>query len=444
VITRPQVKYARSGDVRIAYQVIGSGPIDLVFVPGFAWHLEVLWEEPGVRRFFERLASFCRMVLFDKREQGLSDRIGKPPTLEDTMDDIQAVMDAAGMERAALFGISEGGPASILFAATYPDRTSALCLYGSFARLLVADDYEQGIPEEVVDGTTQVIDEDWGGPVAIDLFAPTRAEDPAFRDWWARFLRAGSSPRGAVALLRLYKEIDVRHTLDAIAVPTLVMHREHDIAVPLDLGRYIADGIPGARWVVFGGADHIPASGNSDEIIDEVEEFLTGSRAHHEVDRVLATVMFTDIVGSTERAAALGDRGWRDLVARHDALTRREIERHRGRAIKTLGDGFLATFDGPARGIRCARSIVDQVRSLGIEVRAGLHTGECELVEDDVAGMAVNIGARVGALADAGEVLVSSTVRDLVVGSGVDFADRGEHALKGVPGAWRLFAVDRA
>ena len=439
--TIPQTRYVRSsGDARIAYQVAGDGPLDLVFVSGFVSNLEGYWEDPAFAHVFERLGSFARVAMFDKRGQGMSDRPPEPPTLEQTMDDIEAVMDAAGMEQASFFGISEGGPATVLFAASHPTRVRALVLYGTWARIVRSEDHPEGVPPEAFEAFAARVDQEWGGPVAADVFAPSVADDPTFRDHWARFLRHGAAPRDAAALIRMYRDADVRHALPSINAPTLVLHRTGDKLTPVAGGRRIAELIPGARFVELPGNDHLPIV-DSDQIIDEVEEFLTGERHVHEPDRVLATVLFTDIVGSTERAAELGDSRWRDLVARHDALVRRELQRHRGRAIKTLGDGFLATFDGPARGVRCARAIADQVHGLGIEVRAGLHTGECELVGDDVAGMAVNIGARVAALAGSGEVLVSSTVKDLVVGSGIEFAERGEHRLKGVPGEWRLYSA---
>jgi class 3 adenylate cyclase len=441
MITAPETHYARGpGDVRIAYQVFGDGPPDVVVVTGFVGNVEALWEEPVTVPFVRRLGSFARIAAFDKRGQGLSDRPGEPPTLEQTMDDILAVMDAAGMERAALFGVSEGGPAALLFAATHPERVSALALYGTCARMVADDDYPIGVSRADLNRFAEIIELQWGGPVATHVFAPSLADDPTFRDSWGRFLRRGSSPRGAAELIRLYHELDVRDVLPAISVPTLVLHRVGDRLTPLAGGRYIADHIPGARLVELAGDDHLMAV-DPDQILDEVEEFLTGERHARVDDRVLATVMFTDIVSSTARAAELGDRRWRELVERHDELVSREVDRHRGRTIKTLGDGVLATFDGPARAIRAAQAAADRVQDLGVDVRAGLHTGEVELRGDDVAGMAVNIGARVAALAGAGEVLVSSTVKDLVFGSGIEFSDRGEHELRGVPGEWRLFAV---
>ena len=439
------IRYARTPDgVSLAYRVDGEGPIDLVFVPGFVSHLELLWEEPETAAFFGNIGGFARVITFDRRGQGLSDRPGKPPTLEEGMEDIRTVMDAAGSERAALFAVSEGGPMSILCAASVPDRVSALVLWGTYARVLRDDDYPMGATPEQFERLREITETLWGGPIAASIWAPSRAKDPEFRKWWARFLRQGSSPQGALDLLSLYEQIDVRDVLPAVAVPTLVMARAGDRLTPPAMGRYLAEGIPGARFVEVPGLDHIVATENPDLIVGEIEEFLTGARREREPDRVLATVMFTDIVGSTQRAAELGDRDWRRLVERHDGLVRRAIDRFRGRPIKTLGDGFLATFDGPARGIRCARTLTGQVRDLGIEIRAGLHTGEVEAMNGDVGGMAVNIGARVSALADAGEVLVSGTVRDLVVGSGIEFADRGTHPLKGVPGEWHLYAVDGA
>jgi class 3 adenylate cyclase len=435
-----EIRYARNGDVNLAYQVTGGGELDLVFVSGFVSHQEVMWDDPAAARIAERLGSFARLIRYDKRDQGLSDRLGRPPTLEESMDDLRAVLDAAGSERAALFGVSEGGPMCQLFAATYPERVTALALYGTYCRMVEGDGYDIGAPSEILTAFGETMRRDWGGPVAIGMFAPSVEHDRRFRDYWARLLRSASSPKAAMALMDLYRQIDTRSALGSISAPTLVVHRSGDRAAPVAWGRYLAEAIPGARYVELEGDDHLPMV-NSDEIIDEVEEFLTGTRLDREPDRVLATVMFTDIVSSTERAAELGDRRWRDLIESHDALVRRQLERHRGRAVKTLGDGFLATFDGPARGIRCAQAIREEVRALGVEIRAGLHTGELEVVGDDVAGMAVNIGARVGAKAEPGEVLVSSTVTDLVVGSGLEFHERGTHELKGVPGEWRLYAV---
>jgi pimeloyl-ACP methyl ester carboxylesterase len=434
--------YADSDGVSIAYQVHGDGPLDLVFVPGFVSHVELFWEEPQAARFLRRLASFARVIVFDKRGQGLSDRQERPPTLEESMGDLRAVMEAAGCESAAIFGISEGGPMSALFAATYPERVSSLVLYGTFARVLETPDFPQGVALQTLDDFSEMVRRDWGGAVGTDLWAPSLEGDPEFERWWARLLRQGTSPAGAIALFDLYRELDVRPVLPSIPVPTLILHRRDDRLVPVSQGHYLADHVPDARYLELSGEDHLVIAGDQDALLDEVEEFLVGSRRAREPERALATVLFTDIVGSTERAAELGDRRWRDLMERHNALVRRQLEIHRGREIKTMGDGFLATFDGPARAIRCASAIRDELWGIGITIRAGVHTGEVELVGDDVSGMAVNIGARIGALADPGEVGVSSTVKELVVGSGLEFTGRGVHTLKGAPGEWRLYAVE--
>jgi pimeloyl-ACP methyl ester carboxylesterase len=439
-----ETRYADSGGLSIAYRVLGDGPAELVFVPGFVSHLEIGLEYPPVRRFMERLASFSRLVVYDKRGQGLSDRPDHPPTLEESMDDLRAVIDASGLSRPAIFGISEGGPMAILFAASRPDRVSSLVLYGTYARLLYAADYEIGNAVEDFEAVMTLFFEDWGGPVGAHLWAPSVAEDEGFRSWWGRFLRSGTSPRGATDLMRLYREIDVRHALPAIETPTLILHRDHDLLIPHMHGEYLAEHIPGARYVELSGADHVPFTDDAESMLDEVEEFVTGTRRAREPERRLATILFTDIVGSTDRAAAVGDRRWRDVVEMHDQIVRRGLARHDGHEVKTMGDGFLAWFDGPARAIRCAQEIAREADRIGVPVRAGLHTGECDVVGNDLAGLAVNIGARVGALAGAGEVLVSQTVKDLVVGSGIEFEDRGAHTLKGVPGEWRLYASQTA
>jgi class 3 adenylate cyclase len=436
-----QTRYADSNGVSIAYQVHGEGSLDLVFVPGFVSHVEMYMGDPSVARFFRRLSSFSRLIVFDKREQGLSDRTGRPPTLEESMDDLKAVMDAAGCERPAIFGISEGGPMSMLFAATHPDRVSSLVLYGTFARLARAPDYPRGLPPAAFDRWAEMVRREWGGPVGLDLWAPSLVGDLGFERSWAHLLRHGTSPAGAIALLDLYREIDARPALAAIDVPALVLHRRDDRVVHFDHGTYLAEHIPKATLIELEGTDHVFFAADQDSILDEVEEFLVGSRRAAEPERALATILFTDIVGSTEKAAALGDQSWRQLLERHDAAVRRQLSLHRGREVKTMGDGFLATFDGPARAIRCATALQDEVAGLGIQVRAGIHTGEVELIGDDVGGMAVNIGARIGALAGAGEVRVSSTVRALVVGSGLEVAERGVQRLKGAPGEWRIFAV---
>jgi pimeloyl-ACP methyl ester carboxylesterase/class 3 adenylate cyclase len=441
---RPRTRYALNGDAHIAYQVFGEGDLNLVFVPGFVSNIEHYWEMPRVPDLLERLGSFARVAIFDKRGTGLSDPVAEPPPLEQRMDDMQAVMDAAGMKRAALFGVSEGGPASVLFAATYPDRTSALVLYGSTPRFRTDSDISWGATDEQVELMLAQTSRTWGDGALLNVFAPAAAEDPGMKEVWGRFQRASASPAMARAVVEALFEIDVRDILPTIRVPTLLLHRIGDLVAPVEGARLMAERIPNARLVEFEGADHVPFTGDFDPVLDEMEEFLTGTRHARPLDRVLATVMFTDIVDSTRRAADAGDRGWRELIERHDELTRRQLERFRGQEVKTLGDGFLATFDGPARAIECACAIRDGVGTHGLEVRAGLHTGECELYGDDVRGMAVNIGARVGALADANEVLVSSTVKDLVVGADLEFTERGEHELKGVPGKWRLYAAAAA
>jgi class 3 adenylate cyclase len=441
-VTAPlDTRFAQNGDVSLAYATVGEGPIDLVIVPGFIGNFEVAWQTPGFHRIFERLAGFARIILFDKREQGASDRFGRPPTLEQSMEDLHAVLDAAGSERAALMGVSEGGPMSILLAATFPERCSHLILYGSYARLTKSGDYPEGVPDWALDLLGDRLRDEWGGPAALSMFAPSLVGDPEAERDWGRFLRAGSSPAGARALMDLYREVDVREALPLIAQPTLVLHRSGDVALPVRVGRYLGEHIPGARMVELPGADHALIGGDVEQLIEEIEEFLTGTRSERPPERVLSTVLFTDIVGSTERAAELGDRRWRELLDRHDRITRDEVERRRGRAVKSTGDGFLATFDGPARAIDCARAVAGGVGDLGLQVRAGVHTGECELRGDDIGGMAVHIGARVAARAEPGEVLVSGTVKDLVVGSGLDFVERGAQELKGVPGVWRLYSV---
>jgi class 3 adenylate cyclase len=439
---RPVTRYAKSGDIHIAYQVTGEGPLDLVVVPGFVSHLEADWNSPLQTRFIERLSSFSRLIRFDKRGTGLSDRV-PIPTLEQRMDDVRVVMDAVGSERAALYGVSEGGPMSLLFAATYPARTTALVIYGSYARRLWARDHPFGRTQAEWDEIVQRLEREWGGPVAVDVWAPSRIHDERFQEGWAAYLRLAASPGAAAAVMRMNGEIDVRHVLPVIRVPTLILHRVGDKLTSIDQARVIARGIAGAKLVELPGIDHHPTAGDADAIVDEIEEFLTGVRHGPEADRVLATVLFTDIVGATEKAAAIGDRRWRDLLESHHGLVRHELGRFRGHEVDTAGDGFLATFDGPARAIRCARAVSDGVRALGLEVRAGLHTGEVEMLGDKVSGLAVHIGARVAAAAGPGEVLVSSTVKDLVAGSGLRFQDRGVRTLKGVPGEWQLFAVER-
>jgi len=432
-----------SNGVNIAYQVLGEGPLQLVFVPGWVSHLELAWEQPLLARFYQRLASFSRLVLFDKRGTGLSDRVAQLPTLEERMDDVRAVMDAVGVPSAALFGVSEGGPMCAMFAATYPERTSALIFYGTYAKRIWAPEYPWAPTPAERQRFFDTIEKGWGGVVDLPTLSPRMANDKAFRRWWAAYLRAGASPGAALALARMNTEIDIRHILPTVRVPTLVLHRRDDRDVAVGGARYIARAIPQAKYVELEGSDHLVFVGDADALLDEVEEFLTGARHLPESDRVLATVLFADIVGSTERAAALGDGRWRELLVRYQTLARGELERHRGREIDTAGDGVLAAFDGPARAIRCACALRDAVRALGIEIRVGLHTGECEVIGSKLGGIAVHIGARVAAEAGAGEVLVSSTVKDLVAGSGLRFLDRGVHVLRGIPEDWHLFAVDQ-
>jgi len=441
----PEIRYALSGDVHIAYQVVGDGPIDLVQVPGWVSNVELAWEDPGYARFLRRLASFSRLILFDKRGTGLSDRVRNDalPTLEQRMDDVRAVMDAVGSARAALFGWSEGGPMVALFAATYPERTLALITFGIFAKRVWSPDYPWAPTPEAREAWLSTVEQSWGRDTAdIDAMAPSAAHDEVFRRWLTAYFRQSASPGAAVSLGRMNTQVDIRAVLPTIRVPSLIMNRVDDHEAKIEEARYIAAHIPGARLVELPGADHLPFTASQDDILSEVEEFLTGARPVEEPDRMLATVLFTDIVGSTERAAALGDRRWRDLLDSHDKAVRRELTRYRGREVKRTGDGFLATFDGPARAIRCGVAISRAVKALGIEVRAGLHTGEIEVRGEDVGGIAVHLAARVMAAAKASEVLVSSTVKDLVAGSGIVFQDRGESRLKGVPGTWRLFAVD--
>jgi class 3 adenylate cyclase/pimeloyl-ACP methyl ester carboxylesterase len=433
-MTPPETRYARSGDVHIAYQVTGNGPIDLVWVPGFISNLELEGEYLEHQRFAARLGSFCRLIRFDKRGTGLSDRGFGIATLEERIDDVRTVMDAVDSRRAALVGQSEGGPMSILFAATYPERTQALILYAGFAVNMT-----HGWSAEQLQARLDWYSQHWGTGISASWAAPGKAGDEAFQRARARFERLSASPAAVMALVRMNHEIDVRDILPAIRVPTLILHRSGDRRVSVDSGRELAARMPGAKYVELPGDEHPPFLGDADRIVDEIEEFLTGARSEPDVDRVLATVLFTDIVDSTKRAAELGDRQWRALLDRHDEAVRQQLARFRGREIKNLGDGFLATFDGPARAVRCAASLSESVQPFGIAVRSGLHTGEIELKRDDVTGIAVHIAARVAAEAEAGETVVSSTVRDLVAGSGLRFEDRGIHALKGLPEEVHLY-----
>jgi pimeloyl-ACP methyl ester carboxylesterase len=439
----PTVNYARSGDVNIAYQVMGTGPRDLVYVPGWVSNIEVMWEDPGLARFLRRLASFARLIIFDKRGTGLSDSVpvDELPTLEVRMDDLRAVMDAAGSERATLFGHSEGGNMCVLFAATYPDRTDGMILTGSYAKRIWSPEYPWAPTWEQRCADIEETERGWGGPLLVDHYAPSRANDPPFREWMMRYLRLSASPAAAAAMMRMNSHIDVTLVLPSIRVPTLLLYRVDDKDVNIEEGRYIASKIAGAKLVELPGADHLFWAGDPEPLLQEIEEFVTGHRTAADHERVLATVLFTDIVGSTQKASDLGDQAWRDLLMRHNAAVRQELLRWRGREVSSAGDGFLATFDGPARAIRCAKEISDVVRPWGIDLRCGLHTGEVEVVDADVAGLTVHIGARIAALAAPGEVLVSRTVRDLVAGAGFQFTARGVHSLKGVPDEWEIYAL---
>ena len=439
----PETRYARAGDVHIAFQVTGGGEVDLVFVPGWVSHVEHAWEEPSYAPFLERLAGFSRLILLDRRGTGLSDPVEQLPTLEERMDDLRAVLDAAGSERAFLFGISEGGPMTALFAATHPERTAGLVLCNSFARGMRSEDYRDGpLSPTRKEAIERAIDAGWGSGITAHIFAPSRAGDAAFVDSWGRFERRAVSKGAMRKIIAMAQDTDVRQILASIGVPTLVVHRSGDRVIPVAAGRHLAQAIPAARFVEVPGGDHFPWIGDAEAILGEVELFVTGARRSVGSDRILATVLFVDIVDSTRELVERGDRAWRELLGRFHALARRQLERYRGREIDTSGDGLFATFDGPARAIRCACAIRDAVTGLGIAVRAGLHTGECEVQGPKVSGIAVHTGSRICAMAEAGEVRVSSTVKDLVAGSALRFADRGVHALRGVDGEWRLFAAE--
>jgi class 3 adenylate cyclase len=437
----PSTHYVKSDDVYIAYQVLGEGSFDLMFVPGFVSNVEAIWQSPNRSAFFRRLASFCRVILFDKRGTGMSDRGSQIFTLEQRMHDVQTILNEVGSERAALFGISEGGPMSLLYAATYPERTSALVLYGTYAKRSWSPDYPFGWTDEKWKDVLDNIEHHWGTPqgISVTMWAPSVASDPRAAEGLASYFRASASPGAAAAIMKMNREIDVRHILPATRVPTLILHRTGDRVIDVEHARYMAQNIPGAKLVELPGEDHMAWFGDQGLILDEVGQFLTGRRHAHEPERVLATVLFVDIAGSTARAATLGDNSWRELLETFYARVREVLHQYRGREINTSGDGFLVTFDGPARAVRCATAIRDTVRSLNLEVRCGVHTGECELVGSDIAGIAVHTGARVAALAAPGEVLVSQTVRDLVAGSGLVLEEYGTYTLKGVPNEWRLF-----
>jgi class 3 adenylate cyclase len=444
-VSAPPIRYATNGDIHLAYRVHGDGPIDLVVVGGAFTNLDVLWEVAEYRDYMDRLAAFARVITFDKRGMGLSDRV-RAGTLEERMDDVRAILDDIGSESAALVGNSEGGPMSILFAATYPERTRALILCGAEIKEETTEDWPWGeSTREDFEAAMQIdrVLERWGKGLGLQYFIPSRGDDERLRELWGRLQVQSASPHDAVAFMRMAFEIDVRNVVPTITTPTLVLHRVGDLICHVENGRWLASHLPNAKYVELPGENHI-AFIDGDDILDELREFLTGVREPEEPERVLATVLFTDIVGSTERARELGDRRWRELVDRHHDLVRNELVRFRGHEVDTAGDGFFATFDGPARAVRCARSIVDDVHGIGLDIRAGLHTGEVVLAGSDVRGIAVHTGARVAAQAGAGEVLVSQTVKDLVAGSGIEFEERGSRELKGLAGEWRLYAVSQS
>jgi len=439
----PPTQYVERDGVSIAYQVMGDGPIDMLVSPGFISHLDLQWTDPPSAKFLARLASFTRLIMYDKPGTGLSDPISHLPTLEERGADIEAVLDAAGSRQAVLFGISEGGPTSVVLAATRPERITSLILYGTFAATphRAPEAYSPEVVErsEATVRELQEAFEHWGDGDAMKVFAPSMAEGQ--KRFFAMFARAAASPSMARALIDTTLQIDVRDVLSSVQVPALVLHVDGDRAIPVEAAQLMADGIPGARFVSFPGIDHLFWIGDFEPVADEIEQFVTGSVNRAEPDRVLTSVLFTDIVASTERAAELGDSAWREVLERHDALVDRVVGEGGGRVVKHIGDGALSAFDGPAKAIRCAEALREGVTELGIELRAGVHTGECEAIGDDLGGLAVHIGARVGALAGPGEVVVSNTVKELVVGSGMQFADRGEHELKGVPGLWRVYVL---
>lgn len=437
----PDTKYAKSGDISIAYQSIGNGELDLICVLGWVSNVEYVWEEPTISSFLKRLSTFSRLIILDKRGTGLSDRVSQMPTLEERMDDVRAVMDAVGSQKAALLGVSEGGSMCALFAATYPERSLGLILCGSFAKRIWDAEYPWAPTPQERENFFDVIRKGWGGVGDLATIAPSMCNDERFKKWWASYLRRSASPGDALALAKMNTEIDIRNILSSIHVPTLVLHRKADMDSNIGEARYIAKKIPQAKLVEFEGQDHLPWVGESHLILDEIELFLTGALKQNDTERILTTVLFTDIVGSTQKALELGDTGWRHLLENHNELVRKELTRYRGREIKTTGDGFFATFDGPARAIKCACAISESVRQLGIEVRTSLHTGECEILGEDLGGVAVHIGARVLSYADASEVLVSSTVKSLVAGSGIQFKNKGKFVLKGIPDNWELYTV---
>jgi class 3 adenylate cyclase len=440
---QPDTRYTRSGDIHIAYQIVGEGSLDLVFCHGWLSNLELMWEEPSFARFLQRLSSFSRLILFDKRGTGLSDRVAvnELPSLEQRMDDIRVVLDAARSRRSALFGFSEGGVLASLYAATYPERVSALILYGTPVKMIQDPSWPVGFPPELFAAFAKSLADNWEHPIGLELWAPSVANDERMRRWWERYLRQSASPQAAITMMKWMAEIDMRPLLSAIRVPTLVLHRTDEVLFDVEQSRYLGRHIPGAKLIELAGVDHLPFVGDSDSIADEVQEFMTGVREPLQPDRVLATVLFVDISESTRQAAQLGDRAWRDRLGAFRTVVREQLKRYRGVEIDTAGDGFLATFDGPGRALRCASAIREGAGNLGIAVRAGVHTGEVEVLAAGIAGLAVHVGARIAALAPAGQILVSGTVRDLVTGSGFAFVESGSHALRGIPGEWKVFAL---
>ncbi len=437
---RPETKYAESDGLHIAYQVIGNGPFDLIFIPGFVSNVEWYWQEPSVARFYEYLASFSRLIIFDKRGTGLSDPVKQVPSFEQRIDDVTAVMNAVESEHAAIIGISEGGPMSILFAATYPERVSSLVLFGAMAKGKASQDYPW-VPK--TRWASDEIRKMWGSKSSFKWFAPSVADNERLMQWWTMYLRLGASPTMGMEIVKMQQEIDIRQILPVNRVPTLILQRAGDLIVNVEEGRYLANHIPESKYVELPGSDHLVWFENTELILEEIETFLTGKRKVIQLDRMLKTIMFTDIVKSTELVAKMGDQRWRDLLYAHNDLIHQEITRFRGIKVESTGDGVLATFDGPVRAIQCACAIRDLVKELGIEIRAGLHAGECEIMGDAVGGIAVHIAARVLSKAGDSEVWVSRSVKDLVVGSGLQFSDQGKHKLKGVPEEWQLFSVEQ-
>jgi class 3 adenylate cyclase len=436
---RPQTRYVDVGGAEVAYQIVGRGPPDVVNVAGWG-HLDLVWEDPVYAAFLERLASFSRLILFDRRGTGASDAVSDNamPTWEEWADDVRVVLDAAESEQAVVFAEGDSGPTGLLFTATQPERVSALILANTTARYLRADDFPMGMAPEAVDEAVEIYRATWGTPEIAPMLFPSRANDPEFRQWVAKVTRAIATPRSAAAQFRyIVESLDAREALPLIQVPTLVLHTNNNLRSSVEQGRYLAGHVAGAKFVELPGGDVGVAT--SATALEEIAEFVTGERPAVEVDRILTTLLFTDIVGSTERAASMGDQAWRSLLDAHDRTVRDHLRRFRGREINTTGDGFLASFDGPARAIRCALAISDSTRPLGVDLHLGLHTGECEVRGDDLGGLAVHIAARIGSLAQPGEVLASSTVKDLVAGSRIDFVDRGQHQLRGVPGICRLY-----